>query len=144
IRFTTFDGSNTRELKDSRIVCLFEDSSANLWIGTESAGVVMMKEGRFTVPAELSAGGVERKLIAAGEDASGAVWLYLANGDLWRYHGGRFTPYVLPAREASKPLTVFKETNGPLWVATDRRQFAVASARDSGSLELPLQEEWPV
>src|SRR5688572_2268485 len=26
IRFTTFDGSNTRELKDSRIVCLFEDS----------------------------------------------------------------------------------------------------------------------
>ncbi|HEY0548379.1 MAG TPA: two-component regulator propeller domain-containing protein [Verrucomicrobiae bacterium] len=142
IRFTVFDESNTQGLKDSRIVHVFEDSAANLWIGTATAGTVLMKQGRITAPAELSTGGVERRLIAAAEDAEGAVWLYLANGDLWRYYRERFTPHVLPAREPSQPLTIFKETNGPLWVATGRRQFSVGSPpKDSGTLELPIEKE---
>ena len=33
IRFTVFDESNTRGLNSDRIVHLFEDSQANLWIG---------------------------------------------------------------------------------------------------------------
>jgi ligand-binding sensor domain-containing protein/signal transduction histidine kinase len=143
IRFRVFDESNTQGLKDSRIVYVFEDSAANLWIGTETAGTVMMKQGRITAPVELSVGGIERRLVATAEDAEGAVWLYLANGDLWRYHRERFTRHELPAREPSQPRTIIKETNGPLWIATSVRQFAVGSPGDSGSLELPVQEELP-
>ncbi len=143
IRFTVFDESSTPGLNDSVIVCLFEDSRANLWIGTERAGTVMMKDGRITAPVELSQGGIERKLIAACEDAEGAVWLYLANGDLWRYHRERFTPHVLTLRDPSQPKTIIKETNGPVWVVTSRRQYAIGAVSDSGSLELPIAEEVP-
>src|ERR1041385_6172639 len=48
IRFTVFDESNTPGLNSGRIVRLFEDSQDNLWIGTETAGVVLVKDGRAT------------------------------------------------------------------------------------------------
>src|SRR6266851_7841773 len=42
IRFTVFDESNTPGLNSGRIVLLFEDSQNNFWIGTETAGVVLV------------------------------------------------------------------------------------------------------
>src|SRR5882762_5590502 len=46
IRFTVFDESNTPGLNSGRIVLLFEDSQSNFWIGTETAGVFLVKDGR--------------------------------------------------------------------------------------------------
>src|SRR5450432_4237065 len=45
IHFTVFDENNTPELSSDRIVFLFEDSHTNLWVGAESAGLVMIKNG---------------------------------------------------------------------------------------------------
>src|SRR5438552_8414548 len=42
LHFTIFDEGNTPGLNSSRIVKLFEDSHRNLWIGTETAGVVLV------------------------------------------------------------------------------------------------------
>ena len=143
LRFTVFDESTTPGLNDSRIVFLFEDSQANLWIGTETAGTVMMKDGRVIAPEQLSLGGLEHRLISACEDADGAVWLYLANGDLWRYHRSSFSPLLVPGRNSSQARSIIKETNGPLWVATSQRQYAVEAPADGGSLELHVPQELP-
>src|SRR5262245_13361167 len=40
--FPVFDQNNTPELGSSTIVKVFEDSQTNLWIGTETAGVVLV------------------------------------------------------------------------------------------------------
>src|SRR6266545_2022209 len=45
IRFTVFDENNTPGLNSGRIVLLFEDSQSNFWIGTETTGVVLVKDG---------------------------------------------------------------------------------------------------
>src|SRR5207249_5267433 len=88
IRFTVFDENNTPELGSSRIVSLFEDSRSNLWIGTETAGVALVKDGRV-ISLDIGRGTQEGRLMAACEDTSGAVWLYTADGQLWRYRNGR-------------------------------------------------------
>jgi ligand-binding sensor domain-containing protein/signal transduction histidine kinase len=141
IRFTVFDEGNTPGLGDSRIVHLFEDSTGTLWIGTETGGTLMMRHGLVMTPEGLPAGGAERRLIAACEDADGAVWLANANGELWRHKGSRFTPFVLGGPEAGRPVALMRETNGPVWLGTDRRQYAIGEVGAEGSLELPVREE---
>ena len=135
IRFSSIPG-----LRDNRIVYLFEDSRRNLWVGTENAGTVILKEGSILSPPELSVGGIERRLRAACEDASGAVWLYYENGDLWRYAGNRFTP-LAPPREESSTRTMIQETNGPLWIGTLRHQYAADTIAENGPPELPIARD---
>ncbi len=143
IRFTVFDEGNTPGLGDSRIVHLFEDSSGTLWIGTESGGTLMMRNGLVMSPEGLPAGGAERRLVSACEDADGAVWLANANGELWRFKNSRFTPFVLGGTDAGRPVALMRETNGPVWLGTDRRQYAIGEVGADGSLELPVREELP-
>ena len=142
IRFTVFDEENTPGLSSSPVVSLFEDSRGNLWIGTQTAGTVMMRNGRVIVPGkgELSVGGEERRLIAACEDDDGAVWLYNKNGDVWRYHQNRFRRFVITPSDGGQPKSIIKETNGPVWVSTVRGQYAIGPVRDDNALELPISE----
>ncbi len=144
-RFTTFDESNTPGLNDSRILNLFEDSQARLWIGTETAGTALMKDGRLLAlgRGELSGGGAERRLVSICESADGAVWLYTANGDLWRYQRQQLTRFFLPAALAATPRSIIQETNGPLWVATSRGQYALGSIPENGAGELPVTKQMP-
>src|SRR6266704_6460702 len=71
IRFTVFDESNTPGLNSGRIIFLFEDSQSNFWIGTETAGVVLVKDGRVK-SLDIGRGSREGRLMAACEDPSGA------------------------------------------------------------------------
>ena len=136
IHFEVLDENNTPGLNGSRIVSLFEDSKTNFWIGTETAGVALMKDGRVTSTAEIQMAGSERHLAAACEDASGNVWLYSANGELWRAADGRFTrlthflqgPYVPGACRA-----LIAEASGPVWVGTDQLLTAIRSVPEGGS-----------
>src|ERR1700733_3774792 len=47
IHFTVFDGNNTPGLGSDRIVYLFEDSRTNLWVGTDTAGVELIQNGKI-------------------------------------------------------------------------------------------------
>jgi len=134
-RFTVFDENNTPGLNSSRIVKLFEDSQTNLWIGTETAGTALVKDGRVINPPELALGGSERRLAAVCEDSEGAVWLYNANGELHRYRDGRFAPVFQGHYGPSNCRAVIAESGGPVWVGTDRRQSAIGAGM---SLELRL------
>src|SRR6185295_12891944 len=44
VRFERFYDANTPRLNSTRIVCLFEDSHTNLWIGTANAGIVLVDQ----------------------------------------------------------------------------------------------------
>src|SRR5262249_15386694 len=125
IRFTVFDENNTPGLNSSRIVKLFEDSQENLWIGTETAGIAVMKNGGVTSSPDVGLGGVERRLVAACEDAHGAVWLYEANGELWRYWNKGFRPFLQGQYGSSDCRAIIAEAGGPVWVGTDYGQSAI-------------------
>ena len=144
LRFTVFDEGNTPGLKSSRIVKLFEDSQDRLWVGTDNAGVVVIQDGQVTRPPELSQGGAERRLMAACEDAQGAVWLYHANGELWRCWQGRFTPFFHSPDGPSSTRSVIAEPTGPVWVGTDRRQLSIGPIQEGASFQLPVERDLPV
>jgi ligand-binding sensor domain-containing protein/signal transduction histidine kinase len=88
LQFKVFDEHNTPGLPSGRIVYLFEDSKTNLWIGTETAGVLLLQSNQFTaIP--FGNGRREGRLRAACEDSTGAVWLRAYDGELARYHEGK-------------------------------------------------------
>lgn len=141
--FRVFDENNTPGLSSSRIVFLFEDSRRVLWIGTDTAGIVMWKDGQVFAPPELALGGTERRLVSACEDSNGAVWLVNANGEIWRHVDGRFTPFVLLPIGPSLRRTIAAEPSGPVWVGTDTRQCAVGRLTDTPTPDLPVELDLP-
>ncbi len=123
IRFNVFDENNTPELNSSRIVSLFEDSQSNLWVGTETAGVALVRDGQVT-SLGIGRGSREGRLSAVCEDVTGAVWLYTADGQLWRYRNGSTNFFLVgPERLLSNCRALIVESSGTLWVGTDRRLY---------------------
>jgi ligand-binding sensor domain-containing protein/signal transduction histidine kinase len=123
IHFTVFDEENTPGLDNDRIVYLFEDNHTNLWIGTDSGGVALEKDGKIKNFA-IGRSGHEGRLVSACEDASGAVWLYTADAHLGRYQNEKMdvlgfnfpTPAVCRMMAAEKP--------GPLWIGEGGVMFS--------------------
>lgn len=138
-RFTVFDGGNTPQLKYSPIVKLFEDTRSNLWIGTESAGVLLAREGQVTpvaLPQPVDAG----RTRSICEDATGAVWLYQANGQLCRYANGKAEVWNAGQDRPSKNRLVIVERSGRMWLGLDGVLFGMASPPASGITALPITD----
>lgn len=87
VHFTVFDESTTPQLSSIQTVKLFEDSQSNLWIGTESAGAMLVTNGQIL---NLNFGQGRRKghLVSVCEDSLGAVWLLTEDHELARYWRG--------------------------------------------------------
>ena len=99
IHFTIFNENNTPGLNSDRIVYLLEDSQTNLWVGTESSGLSVIKNGNVkSFGNESGTGG--GKVVYAYQDAATNVWFYTADRRLFRYHDGQmdFHPAVLSAQ----------------------------------------------
>jgi ligand-binding sensor domain-containing protein/signal transduction histidine kinase len=143
LRFTVFDESNTRGLTSGHIVSLFEDGRSNLWVGTENAGVVWVRPGQGALPLLIGQGGPERRLLSACEDGSGVVWLYHANGELWRFSEDRFTPF-LSSQGGGSSRAIIAEPGGPVWVGSERRQVALSPVAPGATVQLPVAQEIPV
>ncbi len=139
-RFAVFDESNTPGLTSSRIVSLFEDSQTNLWIGTETAGVALLKNGRVT-PLEIGRGHREGRLMAACEDATGAVWLYTADGYLARHWKGTVS---LRSTEPSRCRVLVAESSGLVWRGSDRGLFYFDPKSAPNSTTPPEERSVPV
>lgn len=140
LRFTVFDESKSRNLPSGPIVSLFEDSERTLWIGTEASGVVLLRDGQL---ASLPIGpvGSEKRLVSISEKPLGVVWLYTANGEVWRYEHGR-NPSALTVERGtpSDCRIVVAEPGGPVWIGTDRGQYAMGLMPDRGSVEPPFEQ----
>ena len=87
--FTVFGESNTPGLDSSKIIKVFQDSRGDLWLGTESGGVLQLEpEGGFR-RLDLAAGVAGGRMTAIAQDVAGAVWIYTADGQLGRYRDRR-------------------------------------------------------
>jgi ligand-binding sensor domain-containing protein/signal transduction histidine kinase len=89
-RFTVFNQNNTPGLNSDRIVYLFEDSHTNLWIGTDTAGLVLVKDGNVK-SFDIGRAGHEGRIVYAYEDLTGCVWFYTADGRTSRYQDGKMS-----------------------------------------------------
>jgi ligand-binding sensor domain-containing protein/signal transduction histidine kinase len=137
-RFEVFDESNTPGLESGRVVKLFEDRQGRLWVGTESAGIVLIKDGE-AIPQGIGQGTPEKRLVAAAEDTQGDVWLAGANGELWRHAQGRWNPYLQGFGALGAVRHLAQEPGGPLWIGHDNNLVYLSAAPESASMELAMQ-----
>jgi ligand-binding sensor domain-containing protein/signal transduction histidine kinase len=114
-RFTVFNQNNTPGLNSDRIVYLFEDSHTNLWIGTDTAGVALVQDGKVK-SFDIGRAGHEGRLLSACEDATGAVWLYTADAHLGRYQNGKLEILNLNFNSPAICRMIIAEKSGPLWI----------------------------
>ena len=140
IQFPVFNQSNTPGLDSGMIVRLFEDSHGNLWIGTETAGVVLVNKDGKVSSVDVGRGSHQGKLMAVCEDAAGAVWLYTADGQLCRYHSNQVDVWPFPLDPNllfGRRALLFDEA-GRLWVGAERNLVAL------GPLPVPPATDLPV
>jgi ligand-binding sensor domain-containing protein/signal transduction histidine kinase len=138
LRFTVFDESNTPELPSSRIVNLFEDTRSELWIGTETAGALLVSGGRVR-PLDIGRGSREGRLLAACEDPAGAVWLYTADGQLCRHRAGLVDVWQVGNEAPSACRAVIADSEGTLWVGNDWSLFSLTNNAPVSQARLPLE-----
>jgi ligand-binding sensor domain-containing protein/signal transduction histidine kinase len=140
-RFTVYDENNTPGLPNSRIVHLFEDSRGWLWVGTEAGGVALVRDGQVS-SLPVGRGSSAGKLMSACEDADGAVWLYTADGQLWRYAGGLLTR-VIESGFPSACRSVITERGGQVWLGTDMGEFRILKAEAAAGTGFTGVQEAP-
>jgi len=125
--FTVFNEFNTPGLNSDRIVFLFEDSHTNLWIGTDTAGVALVQDGKIK-SFDLGRAGYEGRLVSACEDTNGAVWLYTADAHLGRYQDGKLDTLSLPFNSLAICRMIIREKSGQLWIGEDWGMFSFRPA----------------
>jgi ligand-binding sensor domain-containing protein/signal transduction histidine kinase len=121
MKFTTFDEGNTPSLDSSRIVYVFEDSRSNLWVGTESAGVIIIDSAGRIQKVKSANDTPAGHPVSACEDSDGTVWLLMKDGRLCSYRDQRLE-FVGMCKSA------MTETNGQLWLGTDQGVFPILKA----------------
>jgi len=136
LRFTVFDESNTPGLNSSRIVKLFEDSKRNIWLGTETAGAALIKNGRVT-SLDFGRGRREGRLISVCEDALGGIWLYTQDGELGRYYDDKVDVWNAGRGEGR---AIIAEESGVVWVGSDHSLFSLDPKSVRSSEALPQLE----
>jgi ligand-binding sensor domain-containing protein/signal transduction histidine kinase len=142
IRFTVFNAYNTPGLGSSRITFLFADRHDNLWVGTDTAGAVLIKNGRVT-PLEFGSHGREGRLIAVAEDGRGAVWLCTADGRLCRYLNGDMSVWQLRGPKAvGEYRALAVEAGGSLWIGADHLLAEIDTAKIVAGQSLPPHQEF--
>jgi ligand-binding sensor domain-containing protein len=142
VHFQVFDRSNTQGLGSNRIDYLYEDRQTNLWVGTESGIARIDRTGRATT-VDPGRGASGSRLMSACEDANGAVWLYLAAGNLCRFKDGKASLLNAGVGSASRYRGVIAEPAGPVWIGTDDGLIALNPDADLSASALPIRQFLP-
>jgi ligand-binding sensor domain-containing protein/signal transduction histidine kinase len=124
IKFTIFNENNTPGLTNDRIVYLYEDNQSNLWVGTESSGLSVIKEGKVE-SFDIGRTGQERRLTSVCEDSTGTTWLYTADSHLTRYQNGKMETLSLNFPTPPICRMIAAEKSGALWVADVGGMFSI-------------------
>ncbi len=132
-RFTVFDESETPGLNSGPVVFLFGDSQGNLWVGTDTQGTKLIKDGQVR-SLDIGTRQREGRLTGAVEAANGDIWLVTANGQLCRFRDGHMDVWG-PIAAYCRSLAL--ETNGTLWIATGQELIALDSTAVVSRQNLP-------
>jgi signal transduction histidine kinase/ligand-binding sensor domain-containing protein len=136
VRFTAFNEGNTPGLKNGTVVKLFEDTRTNLWIGTETGDVLLVKDGKVE-EVRLGHGTREGRLMSICEDAAGSIWLYTADGYLGQYGAGKLESWQVMRSYRSNSRSMVADASGILWLGTDYYLFGLRLGAISGSGDVP-------
>jgi signal transduction histidine kinase/ligand-binding sensor domain-containing protein len=143
VHFTVFDESNTPQLSSIQIVKLFEDSRGNLWIGTESAGAMLVTNGQI-IKLNFGQGRRQGHLVSICEDALGAIWLLTEDRELARYLNGNVDVWNIAGESWAVGRAVIAEKSGLVWVGTDHSMIAIDPAAVRSKEPLPETARAPV
>jgi ligand-binding sensor domain-containing protein/signal transduction histidine kinase len=121
VEFSVFDRTNTKELPDSWLVRMVEDSAGGLWMRPVgfAPGVVRYYGGKFT-SYDTSNGLPHNRVITWAGKKDGTTWLGTSGG-LAEFNGGKFKSFTV--REGLPSDTVFGlglDTKENLWISTGR------------------------
>ncbi len=117
VRFTVFDRTNTKEIRNNSITALHEGRDGSLWIGTGGSGLVRFFEGRFTTYSK--ADGLAHNFIRViAEDPAGNLWIGTNRG-LSSFRDGIFTTYKTANSLPINTVRALKpDRRGNLWIGT--------------------------
>ena len=113
---------------------LFEDQHGVIWISTDDAGVVRLKDGRFTAyPVQA---GTQLPFLAT-EDRRGNLWLSDAGSWLRRFSDGQLTQFNSAPIHGSSVQTFYEDREGNFWIGTNEGLYR---ARESAISALTRQD----
>ena len=112
VKFTTFDTSNTRGLRNNLINRIFEDSRGWLWLGHDSGDVTVYDHGemrQLAVPADWLC----RPIDSFAEDAAGGIWILDRRGWILPVNG--LTAGNILKSQASGDCLI-RDEKGCIWI----------------------------
>jgi ligand-binding sensor domain-containing protein len=87
--FTTRDG-----LSENAVRAIAEDGGGNLWVGTESRGLNLFKDGKFTAYRQEEGGLPGDDISCLYADKDGVLWVGTGGHGLARFQDGKWTRYA--------------------------------------------------
>ncbi|MCK4835802.1 MAG: helix-turn-helix domain-containing protein [Candidatus Aminicenantes bacterium] len=113
---------NTPDLKNNRILTLYEDHNARLWIGTDGGGITLLENGKwksFQANDELSSSRIKKIY----QDRSGTIWIGTAKG-LNYYKNGKISYFNTSEDSFNLLITaIIEDIKGNLWIGTEKGLF---------------------
>ncbi|MDR1676710.1 MAG: response regulator [Tannerella sp.] len=125
------------ELPTNYLLCVTEDKSGEIWIGTEFAGISKISLNnypfRILYPASAKTGNRDNAVRLIYEDTHGRFWIGTRNGYLHIYNTA-FNKIRSHKIENSLPFCITEDTPGNIWLGT----------RGNGIFVFPPSGEAPV
>ena len=115
--FTRFESRQMPMARGFGIRRLYEDPHGMLWLGTQGAGVVTYREGRFeSFPAEHR---LEHSVYSILVDDQDTVWIGTGNYGAFRFDGSRFVPVDCGELLEVSVRDIIQSQDGAIWFATE-------------------------
>ena len=138
-RFTDgrFTSINAGALSTSTVLSLLEDREGNFWIGTESGGINLLKDTKFTTYTVKN--GLSHDVVKSiQEDQQGNLWIGTDGGGLNLLKDGKLRVYsTRDGLSSNVVLALFSDNAGDLWAGTPaglnrfhRGKFTVYTSAD--------------
>ncbi|MGA2329140.1 MAG: two-component regulator propeller domain-containing protein [Bryobacteraceae bacterium] len=114
VGFTVFNAANSPGLPLDRIAALASSPDGTLWIGTVGAGLVRLRDGKFSMiggPSDLPDPIVRTLMV----DSANAVWIGTEHG-LTKYREGKFVQIFKATGSEANVKCVLEYPAGTVWV----------------------------
>ena len=99
-------------LPSSTVLSILEDTTKNVWLGTEAGMVRLSRTPVSLIPLPDAS---DFETISADNDGS----LWVASTKLFHLQHGVATPFTFPQLHGARVRNVFRDRNGSLWIGTD-------------------------
>jgi signal transduction histidine kinase/ligand-binding sensor domain-containing protein len=122
-----------------RFLSLYEDREQNLWLGSESQGLLRFQPQSIHVYSK-EQGLIDRNVYPIYQDHSGAIWVGAWQSGVSRFANGKFTNFVISDNAPVHLVTsIVEDRQGTIWVST---HVGVSTFR-GGKFEQPAQPTFP-